>query len=99
MLNLDTIMLKTTEVTIFGQVIHMKQPSVLVWERINDVEKDLDNKNLLRKRAEVAKILLDNNEEGKVFDLKEIKTLSRKALDAVIVAATASSIEAENDPN
>ena len=39
MLNLDTIMLKTTEVTIFGQVIHMKQPSVLVWERINDVEK------------------------------------------------------------
>ena len=42
---------------------------------------------------------MDNNEEGKVFDLKEIKTLSRKALDAVIVAATASSIEAENDPN
>lgn len=99
MLNLDIIMLKTTEVTIFGQVIHMKQPSVLIWERINEAEKDLDNKNLLEKRAEVVKILLDNNEEGKVFDLNEVKTLSRRALDAVIVAATASSIEAEKDPN
>ena len=99
MLNLDKIMLETTEVTFLGQVIHMKQPSVIIWERINNAEKDLNAHNLMEKRSEVAKILLDNNEEGKVFNLDDVKTLSRRALDTLIAAATASSMEAEKDPN
>lgn len=99
MLNLDKIMLETTEVEFMGQIIHMKQPSVLIWERINEAEKNLTAHNLMEKRAEVVKILLDNNEEGKTFDLKDVKNLSRRAMDTLIAAATASSIEADNDPN
>lgn len=99
MLNLDEIMLQTIEVTIFGQTLHVKQPSVIVWEQVNEAEKDLNAHNLMVKRAEVAKILLDNNEEGKIFDLEEVKRFSRKALDTFIAAATMSSLEAEKDPN
>lgn len=99
MLNLDKIMLETTEVEFMGQIIHMKQPSVLIWERINEAEKDLSAENFLEKRAKVTKILLDNNEEGKTFDLEDVKKLSRRAMDTLIAAATASSIEADNDPN
>lgn len=99
MLNLDEIMLQTIEVTILGQTVHVKQPSVIVWEKINETEKDLNVHNLMVKRAEVAKILLDNNEEGKTFDLEEVKRFSRKALDTLIAATTTASLEAEKDPN
>ena len=99
MLNLDAIMLQTIEVTIFEQVVHVKQPSVIIWEKINAAEKDLNANNLMKKRAEVAKILLDNNEENKVFDLGDVKKLSRKAIDTFIAAVTAASIQAEKDPN
>lgn len=79
--------------------MHVKQPSVIVWEKINETEKDLNAHNLMVKRAEVAKILLDNNEEGKTFDLEEVKRFSRKALDTLIAATTTASLEAEKDPN
>lgn len=78
MLNLDKIMLETTEVEFMGKIIHMKQPSVLIWERINEAEKDLSAENFLEKRAKVTKILLDNNEEGKMFDIEDVKKLSRR---------------------
>lgn len=99
MLDLDKYMLKTLEVAVLGSVVHVKQPSVLLYEQITAAEKGLNSKNLMDKRLDVVKLMLDNNMEGKVFEKESLKTLSRSAMECLISAVSTLRAEVENDPN
>lgn len=99
MLNLDTIINQAEEVVIFGEHIHVKQPSVRMYMQISEIEKDLNESNLLEKRVEVAQILLNNNTEGRAFEKSEVEQLPRSAIETLVILISEMKIKADNDPN
>lgn len=99
MLNLDSIVNQSEEVVVFGESVHVKQPSIRMHMQISEIEKDLNDSNIMQKRAEIAGILLNNNTEGRVFDRSEIEKLPRSAVEALVILISEMKIKADNDPN
>ena len=68
-------------------------------ERVNAIERDLTEENVLEKRVEVAEIIVNNNREGIKIDKKQLKELSRSALELLIAVSTGMIKEADENPN
>lgn len=99
MLDLDKYMELSREVKIFGMKLNIKQPTVGMIERINAIERDLTEENILEKRLEVAEIIVNNNREKIKIESQQLKELSRSALELLIAVSTGMIKEADQDPN
>lgn len=99
MLDLDKYMEISRKVKVLGMELNIKQPTVAMIERINTIEKDLTEENILEKRVEVAEIIANNNREGVKIEKKQLKELSRSALELLIAVSTGMIKEADEDPN
>ncbi len=78
---------------------NVKQPTVAMIERVNTIERNLTEENILEKRVEVAEIIVNNNREGIKIEKKQLKELSRSALELLIAVSTGMIKEADQDPN
>lgn len=99
MLDLDKYMEISRKVKVLGMELNVKQPTVAMIERINTIERDLAEENILEKRVEVAEIIANNNREGVKIEKKQLKELSRSALELLIAVSTGMIKEADEDPN
>ncbi|MEE0468245.1 MAG: hypothetical protein UDA86_03570 [Blautia sp.] len=99
MLDLDKYMEISRRVKVLGMELNIKQPTVAMIERINTIERDLTEENILEKRVEVAEIIANNNREGVKIEKKQLKELSRSALELLIAVSTGMIKEADEDPN
>ena len=99
MLDLDKYMEISRKVKVLGMELNIKQPTVAMIERVNTIERDLTEENILEKRVEVAEIIANNNREGIKIEKKQLKELSRSALELLIAVSTGMIKEADQDPN
>ncbi|MDO4470535.1 MAG: hypothetical protein Q4C84_11885 [Bacillota bacterium] len=99
MLDLDKYMEISRKVKVLGKELNIKQPTVAMIERVNAIERDLTEENVLEKRVEVAEIIVNNNREGIKIDKKQLKELSRSALELLIAVSTGMIKEADENPN
>ena len=87
------------KVKVLGMELNIKQPTVAMIERVNTIERNLTEENILEKRVEVAEIIVNNNREGVKIEKKQLKELSRSALELLIAVSTGMIKEADQDPN
>jgi hypothetical protein len=99
MLDLDKYMETSRKVKVLGMELNIKQPTVAMIERVNTIERNLTEENILEKRVEVAEIIVNNNREGIKIEKKQLKELSRSALELLIAVSTGMIKEADQDPN
>lgn len=99
MLDLDKYMEISKKVKVLGMELNVKQPTVAMIERVNTIERNLTEENILEKRVEVAEIIVNNNREGIKIEKKQLKELSRSALELLIAVSTGMIKEADEDPN
>lgn len=99
MLDLDKYMEISRKVKVLGMELNIKQPTVAIIERVNTIERNLTEENILEKRVEVAEIIVNNNREGIKIEKKQLKELSRSALELLIAVSTGMVKEADQDPN
>lgn len=99
MLDLDLIINQSEEIKIFGESIHVKQPTVRILAEITDVEKDLTAENLMEKRVAVAQLLLNNNSDGRIFSKDELEQLTRSAIETLVALISEMKVKADKDPN
>lgn len=99
MLDLDKYMEISKKVKVLGMELNIKQPTVAMIERVNTIERNLTEENILEKRVEVAEIIVNNNREGVKIEKKQLKELSRSALELLIAVSTGMIKEADQDPN
>lgn len=99
MLDLDKYMEISRKVKVLGMELNIKQPTVSMIERVNTIERDLTEENILEKRVEVAEIIANNNREGIKIEKERLKELSRSALELLIAVSTGMIKEADEDPN
>lgn len=99
MLDLDKYMEISRKVKVLGMELNIKQPTVAMIERVNTIERNLTEENILEKRVEVAEIIANNNREGIKIEKKQLKELSRSALELLIAVSTGMIKEADQDPN
>lgn len=99
MLDLDKYMEISRKVKVLGMELNIKQPTVAMIERVNTIERNLTEENILEKRVEVAEIIVNNNREGIKIEKKQLKELSRSALELLIAVSTVMIKEADQDPN
>lgn len=99
MLDLDKYMEISRKVKVLGMELNIKQPTVAIIERVNTIERNLTEENILEKRVEVAEIIVNNNREGIKIEKKQLKELSRSALELLIAVSTGMIKEADQDPN
>ncbi len=99
MLDLDKYMEISKKVKVLGMELNVKQPTVAMIERVNTIERNLTEENILEKRVEVAEIIVNNNREGIKIEKKQLKELSRSALELLIAVSTGMIKEADQDPN
>lgn len=99
MLDLDKYMEISKKVKVLGMELNIKQPTVAMIERVNTIERNLTEENILEKRVEVAEIIVNNNREGIKIEKKQLKELSRSALELLIAVSTGMIKEADQDPN
>lgn len=99
MLDLDKYMEISKKVKVLGMELNVKQPTVAMIERVNTIERNLAEENILEKRVEVAEIIVNNNREGIKIEKKQLKELSRSALELLIAVSTGMIKEADQDPN
>lgn len=99
MLDLDKYMEISRKVKVLGVELNIKQPTVAMIERVNTIERNLTEENILEKRVEVAEIIVNNNREGIKIEKKQLKELSRSALELLIAVSTGMIKEADQDPN
>lgn len=99
MLDLDKYMEISRKVKVLGMELNIKQPTVSMIERVNTIERDLTEENILEKRVEVAEIIANNNREGIKIEKERLKELSRSALELLIAVSTGMIKEADQDPN
>ena len=99
MLDLDKYMEISRKVKVLGMELNIKQPTVAMIERVNAIERDLTEENVLEKRVEVAEIIANNNREGVKIEKKQLKELSRSALELLIAVSAGMIKEADQDPN
>ena len=91
MLDLDKYMEISKKVKVLGMELNVKQPTVAMIERVNTIERNLTEENILEKRVEVAEIIVNNNREGVKIEKKQLKELSRSALE-LLIAVTQESL-------
>lgn len=99
MLDLDKYINNSVEMKIHGEIIHVKQPSVLLIEKIDKIEETQTEDNVREKRLEIALLMLNYNEEEMVFTVDDLKEMTQEAVSKIITTIASLRYEAETDPN
>lgn len=99
MFDLDKYIYASEAINILGEKVNVRQPSIGLWLEIKAIEADLDKDNLYDKRLAVAKKILDNNADGRVFTLDELQALPRAAIEALVLHVSQARAKADSDPN
>ncbi len=99
MLDLDKYINNNVEIKVSGQILHVKQPTVAMIEKIECIEENLTEENVRDKRMEVAAIMLNHNEEEKRFSQEDFKEWTQEAVTKFIETMSLLRYEAETDPN
>ncbi len=99
MLDLDKYINNSVEMKIHGEIIHVKQPSVLLIEKIDKIEETQTEDNVREKRLEIALLMLNYNEEEMVFTVEDLKEMTQEAVFKIIATIASLRYEAETDPN
>ncbi len=90
---------RTMVAEVCGKVVHIKQPSINVNRKIEEIEKDITSENLIEKRLEVLRVLVSNNEEGIVFSSEDLQAYPVQVVGDFIQAMNRHFGNPENDPN
>lgn len=99
MLDLDKYINNNTEMKIGGEILHVKQPTLAIVDKIAALEKDITEENVRDKRIETVLIMINHNEENKKFTAKDLMNWTNEALIKVITTMSLLRYETETDPN
>lgn len=99
MLNLDEYIDNDIEMQLFGKVIHVKEPSVRMIEKIEKIEVDLNKDNETEKRVEVALLMINYNKENITFEREEMKVVPYEGIVEIINVVGRMKLKADLDPN
>lgn len=99
MLDLDKYINNSMRIKIFGEEYDILEPTIGMNMEIDRIESDLTRKNLHRKRLDTAAILLNNNRQGRVFTIEELKTIPFEALSVLIAEIVMFRLQADENPN
>lgn len=98
MLDLDEIINKTFEIKLGGKVIHIKQPTACIVQKITALE-NKDSSEVIKGEKDIVKDVLNNNSDDVKFDSDYIDTLPIAVLNSVMEEITKFVSEANNNPN
>lgn len=99
MLNLDKYIYQDMEIQLFGEVVHIQQPTVGMYMEIRQIESDMTRENFWDKRVQVAALILNHNKEKRKFKTDEIRQMTRTAIEALVIKVMEIKKEADDDPN
>lgn len=99
MLDLDKYINNCKEVRLFGETIHVQEPTLAMIEKIDKIEEDLSEENLRDKRFQVAMLMINFNREGREYTEKELKKLPFEAIAAIVEEIGMMRFMADMDPN
>ena len=78
MLDLDKLMATGLEVKILGKEITVLEPTAKQFKRLDKLQSEMTDENALEKRAEITKLILNNNAEGIKFTDEDIEKIPVK---------------------
>lgn len=99
MLDLDKYINNCKEVKLFGETIHVKEPTLAMIEEIDKIEEDLSDENLRDKRFQVAMLMINFNQEDRKYTEKELKKMPFEAVAALVEEIGMMRFMADIDPN
>lgn len=101
MINLNAYINKTVEMQLGEDVVHVRVPSTNQMAQIAGVESTIgaNEKKTIESKPKIAQILINNNLEGKKFELDLINQIPLRGLVEIITAVITAKIEVEQDPN
>lgn len=99
MIDLDRYINDRLELKLFGETLHVKEPTPRMYSELNQIEKNLTRENVGEIRLQSALLFLNHNEEGKVFKREELETLPFAVADRITKEVMEMRKAAEEDPN
>lgn len=99
MLNLDDYINNSMKVKLFGEEYDILEPTIEMVMKLDKIEENINQENLHQKRLESAKLLLDHNRQGKVFDMNELKKIPFEAVSRLLAELALFHLEADQNPN
>lgn len=98
MLNLDEIMNRSIEVKLEGKVLHIKEPSNALFNKLMALQ-SYNGADIFDKQAEMATELLNRNRESKKFTLEQVKEYPQRVIASICKDMFKFTSENVNDPN
>jgi hypothetical protein len=100
MVNIDEILNQGIELKLFGNVIHVSQPTYKMTRKMGTVSVDTDNQfDTIDKQLEVLAEILSNNTEKIKVTKSQLEGLPMGAITTIINAISGVITELENHPN
>ncbi|MDD6794622.1 MAG: hypothetical protein PUE01_04300 [Clostridiaceae bacterium] len=99
MLDLDKLMATGLEVKILGKEITVLEPTAKQFKRIDKLQSEMTDENALEKRAEITKLILNNNAEGIKFTDEDIEKIPVKLQVLIHTQMSGFVYKIVNDPN
>lgn len=99
MLDLDKYMNLSVEVQLFGEVYHIRQATLRNVMEIERIEKEQTKENYFDTQIQIAKLVLDNNAEGRKFKREELLNIPLPVLNLLVEKVGELKKQVENDPN
>lgn len=99
MLDLDKLMATGLEVKILGKEITVLEPTAKQFKRIDKLQSEMTDENALEKRAEITKLILNNNAEGIKFTDEDIEKIPVKLQVLIHTQMSGFVYKIMNNPN
>ncbi|MDD6796294.1 MAG: hypothetical protein PUE01_12970 [Clostridiaceae bacterium] len=99
MLDLDKLMTTGLEVKILGKEITVLEPTAKQFKRIDKLQSEMTDENALEKRAEITKLILNNNAEGIKFTDEDIEKIPVKLQVLIHTQMSGFVYKIMNNPN
>lgn len=99
MIDLDLYINDRLEIKLFGETIHLKEPTPRMYSKLNQIEKNLTRENIGEIRVQSALLFLNYNEEGKTFEKEQFEGIPFAVVDRITKEVVAMRERAEEDPN
>lgn len=99
MLDLDQYINNSMKIKLQGKVYDILEPTIGMNMELSRIEADLDESNIHEKRLESAKLLMDNNKQGKKFTEAELKQIPFEGLTLALAEIALFRLKADADPN
>lgn len=99
MLNLDIYVEDRITIQLLGRTVTVKEPSVKMYDEINQIEKNLTKTNYATKRLQIARLFLNNNDECVSYSEEELSNVPLVVIEKVCEEVVKMRENVENDPN